>query len=232
MEKLYASKIDLNKVKTPEIIAASEYPSSPASTAMELGALAMKFARVERVPRYDERTRENDAEHSFMLALVATELADQLYPGKLNPALVTQFSMVHDLIELKTGDVATFHYDSTDMAAKQAIEHAALEELLAELPPYIAHLLRTYEEQKLPEAIFVRGVDKQLPIIVDILGAGKKVMNEDYGVSTAEELEKGHTKLHSRIANSFKDFPELVEMHELFCELFQIEFEASLTQSS
>src|SRR6187402_153736 len=124
MEKYPVAKIDSNKLQTAETTIEPEYPSSPASVALELGALAMKFSRVERMPRYDEKTRENDAEHSFMLALVATELSEHLYPGKLNLGLVSQYAMVHDLIEVKTGDVATFHHSAEDMATKQAVEHA------------------------------------------------------------------------------------------------------------
>lgn len=231
MEKLFVSKIDQNIGQNNETIATSEFSSSSASVAMELGALAMKFSRIERVPRYDEKTRENDAEHSFMLSLVATELAVKLYPGELNLGLITQYAMVHDLIEVKTGDVATFHHSAEDMALKQQIEHAALEELLEELPPYTAMLLKQYEQQADRESRFVRAVDKLLPVIVDILGSGKKVMNEDYGVYSAVDLEASHEKLHSRIARSFKEFPSVVEAHEQLCELFKLEFESTQPQA-
>lgn len=230
MEKLSVSKIEQNIEQKNETVATPEYPSSPASVAMELGALAMKFTQIERVPRYDEITRENDAEHSFMLSLVATELAVKLYPDQLNLGLITQYAMVHDLIEVKTGDVATFHHSAEDMAAKQLVEHAALEELLQELPPYTATLLRDYEQQSNTESRFVKAVDKLLPVIVDILGPGKKVMNEDYGVYTTKELESSHEKLHNRIAESFKEFPSIVEAHEQLCELFKLEFEVTQPQ--
>lgn len=225
MKILTVAKIDQNNVLSDEVMRVSQYPSSPASIATELGGLAMKFARVERIPRYDEKTRENDAEHSFMLSLVATELASELYGEEMNSGLITQYAMVHDLIEVKTGDVATFHYDANDMAAKHATEQAALEELLNELPPYTAQLLRDYEDQKTPESRFVKAVDKLLPVIVDILGCGKKVMKEDYGVTNIVDLKKSYLKLHNRIATSFAEFPQIVEAHELLCELFAIEFD-------
>lgn len=227
MENFSVAKIEQNKVQFIEESTEAEYTPTIASTAMELGALAMKFARVERVPRYDEESRENDAEHSFMLSLVGTELAVQLYPGKLNLGLITQYAMVHDLIEVKTGDVATFHHSAEDMAAKQLVEHAALEDLLKELPPYTAWLLSEYEQQVRPEARFVKAVDKLLPVIVDILGPGKKVMEEDYNVTTSDQLQKSHDKLHGRIAKSFSEFPSIVDAHEQLCELFALEFEVT-----
>ena len=227
MEKYPVIKIDQNILRASEVATEPEHNVPPASIAIELGSLAMKFARIERVPRYDELSRENDAEHSFMLSLVATELAVQLYRGQMNIGLITQYAMVHDLIETKTGDVATFHYNADDMATKQKVEHEALEELVRELPPYTAWLLREYEEQQNPEARFVKAVDKLLPVIVDVLGSGEKVMKEDYGVTTTEELEISHEKLHNRIAKSFAEFPSIVEAHQLLCELFAVEFDVT-----
>lgn len=227
MEKYTVSKIDLKKPAATEVLSERETIVSPASIVLALGGFAMKFARIERVPRYDEQTRENDAEHSFMLALVATELAENLYPGKLDLGLVSQYSIVHDLIELKTGDVATFLYSPEDMATKQQVEHAALEELIKELPPHTARLLKEYEAQEKLEARFVRATDKHLPVAVDIIGPGKKVMAEDYGVTTLEQLNDSQRKLHSRIADTFSEFPSMVEAHALLCELFAIEFETT-----
>lgn len=227
MEKSQVIKIEQNIGTRTELFPEAEYPSLSASVVLQLGGLAMKFARVERAPRYDDETRENDAEHSFMLALIAPELAERLYPGRFDLGLIAQYGVVHDLIELETGDVATFHHSPEDMQKKEHIEHAALDKLLRKLPPHTATLVREYIEQKTPESRFTNGCDKWLPIIVDILGSGKKVMAEDYGVTTPEQLLAGHQKLHSRIAERFKEFPPIVEIHGLLCELFELEFEAT-----
>lgn len=222
MEKLVSRKIDLKS----EVLVSEETHPTPAEIVLTLGSVAMSFAQVERVPRYTETTRENDAEHSYMLALVANELAALLYPN-LNTGRVTQFAIVHDLIELMTGDVATFHYSAEQMAAKQQTEHAALEALIQSLPSQTAQLLYEYEQQNTPEARFVKAVDKLLPVAVDIIGEGKKIMAEDYGVTTIDQLAVSHTKLHDRIAHQFKDFAPIVDAHGLLCELFELEFEAT-----
>ncbi len=230
MEVFPITKIDLDhESKTAELRETS--PINTAAIALELAALAIEFSRVERVPRYDETSRENDVEHSYMLALVASELAERLFPGVLDPGLVSQLANVHDLVEIITRDFATFHYTAEQMAEKQELEHAALPRLLERLPPHTRQLVIIYEEQKVPEARFVKVIDKLLPVGVDILGPGKKVMNEDYNVHTAEELELGHRQLHGRIANSFGDeFPQITEAHALLCELFELEFESTLTR--
>jgi len=218
----------IQKVEQKVFVESTEasYPTT-ASTALELGGIAMRFARIERVPRYDEKTRESDAEHSFMLALVANELAYSLYPTELDRGLIMEYAIVHDLIELKTGDVATFQLDSDSLLQKEATEHAALESLLAELPPRTRTMLYDYEQQSDKESRFVRAVDKLLPVIVDILGAGRKIMNEDYNVHTPAELAISHDALRERMNSRFGEFPQIVADYGLLCELFEIDFTAT-----
>lgn len=196
---------------------------TPAAIAMELGALCMRFARVERVPRYDDGERESDVEHSFMLSMCATEIAHHYYP-ELDTQLIGEFAKVHDLIEVVTGDVATFNLTAEQLDDKEAVEQAALQALLAELPPYTADLLSRYETQQEPEARFVRAVDKLMPVIVDIIGQGQRIMNEDYSVHTPEELEQSHEALHTRIAAKFGEFRDIIAAHRQLCDLFEAEF--------
>ncbi len=173
---------------------------------LNLGDIAMRFAAVERVPRYTAETRENDAEHSYMLALVATEIAAEYFPH-LDNGLITQFSIVHDLLELETesGDVATFGISDEQLAAKAAAEHAVLDRLLSRLPRKTGLLLQAYEEQDLPEARFVRLIDKFMPLIVDILGPGSQVMHEDYATYSLEQLVSTQTKMKNRFEAMFPE---------------------------
>lgn len=175
-----------------------------AQVAYDLGAIAMRFARIERVPRYDEASRENDAEHSFMLSLVASELAATYY-SELDPGLVAQFATVHDLIELETDDVATFTLDDEALAAKEAAELSALDKVASGLPSYTRELLMRYECQVEPEARFVRLVDKILPVIVNLAGPGKKVMIEDYDIITPEQLDANEDRLSASLRQRFPD---------------------------
>ena len=204
--------------------------SHSAQICLDLGKTAMHFACIDRVPRYDNGERENDAEHSYMLALVAPELSESL-ELPLNSGLITQYAIVHDLIELKTGDKATFLFDKHHQAQKEAEEHAALVELIHDLPPYTATMLLRYESQEDPEARFVRYVDKLLPIVIDVIGQGERVMREDYGVTSQEALAKCHDSLHERLVEKFNgEFPELDTAHALLCELFETMFTSSKRQ--
>lgn len=197
-----------------------------AAIVLSLAATAMKFARVERAPRYEDGRCESDAEHSYMLGLVANEIAALHYP-ELNGGLITQYALVHDLVELKTGDEATFQATDEALAQKAAREHAALDELLTELPPRTAALLLAYEQQADPESRLVKAIDKNLPIAVDILGQGNRVMRETYGIESIDQLHVAHNALRKRMNQRFSEFPEVVSDHDLLCELYELEFEAS-----
>lgn len=202
-----------------------EHGSKAAELALNLGRTAMYFANIERIPRFADGRRENDAEHSYMLALVAPEIAKALELN-LDTGLIVQFAIVHDLIELKTGDIPTYLFDEADQNAKELSEHAVLEELKKEIPPHTAAMLELYEQQTTAEAHFVRYVDKLLPIVIDVVGAGRKVMTEDYGVETMEQLKQCNDELHMRITSKFgNEFPALDLAHKLLLELFEDRFE-------
>lgn len=215
----------IDQIDTFEQFAVLPFHEEAAKVALHLGYMSMAFARVERVPRYDETSRENDAEHSFMLSLVASELAGS-YFSNLDPGLVAQFATVHDLVELETEDVATFTIDDATLAAKTAAEHSALDRVAQSLPAYTRQLFLRYEEQVEPEARFVRLVDKILPVIVDIAGPGRKVMEEDYSVTTVNQLTDTHDTLRQRFADMFpeKELDFLHNVRNLLCQHFEHQF--------
>jgi 5'-deoxynucleotidase YfbR-like HD superfamily hydrolase len=225
VERIRASHVEQTKVDDEEVANETRH-RSPASIALELGALSMRFARVERVPRYEDGRRESDVEHSYMLSLVATEIAYAFYP-EVNIGLIGEYAKVHDLIEIVVGDVATFDITPEELAAKEAVEHAALDDLLANLPPYTANLLRQYERQEDIESKIVKAVDKLLPVIVNIVGQGKRIIEEDYAVSSLPELQHCHEKLHGRIADRFSDLSDVVRAHRQLCNLFEEEYAQS-----
>lgn len=202
-----------------------------ASAARSIAAMAIKtstltdnFSAVERIPRYADGKRENDVEHSYMLAVAAPEIAASL-ELELDDSLIRRYALVHDLLEVKVGDVATFDLSPKQLAEKERREHAAKQELLSELPPLTAADLVAYEAQDSREAIFVRMVDKLLPIAVDITGDGVRVVREDYGVQDHQQLIEAHNHLHARIYEKFaQDFPDLVAAHAVLCEMFEDQY--------
>lgn len=199
-------------------------------TLLNLGSHAIQFASIERAPMYSPEHAENDAEHSFMLALVAPEMAALLRPD-LDPGLVSQFATVHDLIELETGDTVTFDLSETEITQKEASEYNQLDVLIQKLPTYTGNLVRRYELQEEPEALFVRICDKCLPLLVNIHGAGVQVMQSQFGIETSEHLAATEARLDERLCKTFPQ-DELHEVHtarRLLAEHFQQQFETAST---
>jgi hypothetical protein len=204
----------------------NRFTQRAANTTLEIGRISMEFARTYRTPRYETDTRESNVEHSFMTALSATEYSVQYHPT-YDHGLVTQFGLAHDLIELITGDVATFNISEEELANKDHAEHEALEKLLKRLPPFWADIVKRYKEQIEPEARLVASKEKDDPYIVDILGPGKQVMEEDYDVHTLYEFNECESRLQKRFRNRFPE-AELELTHQVreyhgqqFSEVFE-----------
>jgi putative hydrolase of HD superfamily len=184
---------------------------------LELSKLTIRFAKVERAPRYPTGERENDVEHSFHLALLAAELAADYYP-ELDIAMVTQYSLVHDLPESYVGDTWTLGIGDEDRAKKEKSEKEATDWLLRELPPHTAQLLKRYEEQVEPEARFVRLVDKLTPSIINMMAGKASTFSQDHGIKTIKELRANHKANAERLQKMFPEFEFIHMVRELISE--------------
>lgn len=201
-------------------------------TIVEIGRLALQtdsyaedLAGVTRIPRQKNGERENNVIHSFKLATLAPNIAHAL-GLKLDLNLVRHFGMVHDALEIETGDVATFGISPEEQKEKERREKAALERLCKRLPILEARALRQYEKQDTPEARFVRMVDKLLPIVLDFTGQGIRVIEEDFGISSLEELRASHDKLAAKWRTMFNnEFPELEQAYAVLAYLFENKYE-------
>lgn len=176
---------------------------------LALSRVTVQFAEIKRAPRYSDGNRENDAEHSFHLAITASELAADYYP-ELDCGLVTQFSLVHDLSELYTGDVWTFVASDEILANKKLAEQESVKRLLKELPPHTAQLLERYDKQVEPEARFVRFVDKLLPAIIYLLVSDKNNFIKDHGITNMDDL---NAQIDIHTAKLQIMFPEFQFIH-------------------
>ena len=179
------------------------------------------LAEVKRVPRLSNGEREDDVQHSYSLAILAPELRIRLYPH-LDNDKIQSFANAHELLEIATGDVATFDLTEAQLKEKHQREQQAKEKLMKRLTPELQQNLEEYERQDTPEARFVRAVDKILPVAMDIVGQGVRVVEEDYGVSNLEDLQKAHTDLIANFDRRFGDeFPELVQLYEHLAREFE-----------
>lgn len=140
---------------------------------LHLARLALAFGRIDRTAVYheDRRTPESDTDHTVMLGWLACALAARWFP-RLDVGLVAQFALIHDAPEVYAGDTPTLRIDPAGRAAKADRERAAADRLAAEFAgslPWLPDTIAAYEAQALPEARFVRGLDKVLPKLVHLL---------------------------------------------------------------
>jgi putative hydrolase of HD superfamily len=123
----------------------------------------------------DGSRKENSAEHSWHLALMAQVLGGCAPPGTdLNR--VTAMLLIHDLVEIDAGDLFVYA-DATAQAQQDAAEHAAADRIFALLPPDQGRELRAlwdeFEERRTPEARFARALDRLQPVLANYyLGGG------------------------------------------------------------
>ena len=91
---------------------------------LTLGRVGTGMANIERAPRYPGGRHEDDAQHSYLLSLACMELATRFYPD-LDTGLTTQYCIVHDLVELESGDVKTFDITEEQRKEKRRLRLAA-----------------------------------------------------------------------------------------------------------
>ncbi len=118
--------------------------------------------------------RENSAEHSWHLAVMAMTLAEHAPPGA-DIGRVTAMLLLHDLVEIDAGDL--FAYADEARQARQArAERAAADRIFALLPPDQAASLRglweEFEERRTPAARFARGLDRLQPMLANLTAGG------------------------------------------------------------
>ena len=184
-----------------------------------LGELTVKFAGVHRITLYPDGHYENDTEHSFHLALSATEIAANYHP-ELDTGLVSQFSMVHDLPEVYAGDVPSFNISNSAKEAKEKAEQIALEKLLSELPPHTAQLLERYEKQEEPEARFVRFIDKLLPAVIHTVAtnANRDDFFNRFNINSIDDVIAANERNRLKMEAMFPEFDFVLAMRELIIQ--------------
>jgi putative hydrolase of HD superfamily len=139
----------------------------PAEAALLL-ALGNLMDTERRNPLATGTRRERVAEHSWYTALGVILLAAHS-PEKLDIGRAALFAIVHDICESFVGDTFAF---GPEVQGQHARERAAMRNLRAshtdsEAIQLLADLWDEYEEQRTPEARFVKGMDAFLPILLN-----------------------------------------------------------------
>lgn len=129
--------------------------------------------------------RENDAEHSFSLAIAAAVLAE--YSNEpVDVAKVMKMVLVHDAVEIYAGD--TYCYDDEGAKTKEAREKAAAEKIFGTLPKEQAAEYRAlwdeFERNDTPEARFSNAMDRIQPLLLNYSREGYSW--KEHGVNSSQ----------------------------------------------
>lgn len=134
-----------------------------------------KFQQVRRVLLVNgEDRKENDAEHSFQLVLLAWYLIN----GKgldLDMKKVFMYATAHDLVEVYAGDTYFYTEDLELRNSKKSREKEAARRIINEFPEFseLHDIIEKYENLDDEEARFVYALDKILPVINIYLDGGR-----------------------------------------------------------
>lgn len=126
-----------------------------------------------RTKLFNSNRPENDAEHSWHLAMMVLVLAEHSNET-LDIVKTLKMVLIHDIVEIDAGD--TFIYDAVKAHSNTEEERLAAERIFGLLPPgqaeeFIA-VWEEFEAGKTKEARFARSVDRLQPLLQNLSNNG------------------------------------------------------------
>jgi putative hydrolase of HD superfamily len=114
----------------------------------------------------DMSRRENSAEHSWHLAVMATVLTEHA-KEQVDVLRVLKMLLVHDIVEVDAGD--TFAYDTAGYTDKDERERKAAERIFGLLPSEQGQELRAlweeFEARSTPDSKYANALDRLQPLL-------------------------------------------------------------------
>ena len=127
-----------------------------------------------------EDRKENDAEHSWHLAILAmllTEHADK----PVDPVRIMKMVLIHDVVEIDAGD--TYCYDAEGCKTKADREEKAAQRIFGLLPDdqkkEFYDLWREFEDSETDDARFAAVLDRIQPLLLNYTKGGISWMEHD-----------------------------------------------------
>jgi len=138
----------------------------------------MEVDKLKKITRQtylsDGSRKENDAEHSWHLALMCALLCEYA-KEPIDVKKTMMMVLIHDIIEIDAGD--TYAYDMKGNATKREREEKAADRLFHLLPgdqaEDVRKLWEEFEAAKTPEAKFAQTLDKVQPVLLNQASGGK-----------------------------------------------------------
>ena len=135
----------------------------------------------------DKSRCENDAEHSWHIAVMAL-LFEEYAVAEFDMKHAVEMLLVHDLIEIYAGD--TFAYDAVANQSKKQREDMAAEQLFSILPDdqkeYIKALWLEFDSGVTNESKYANCLDKLQPFFHNIMTEGYTWRNAENPVTRTQ----------------------------------------------
>lgn len=140
---------------------------------------------------FNSDRRENDAEHSWHLAVMAIVLAEHS-DKPIDLLKVLKMVLIHDIVEIDAGD--TFFYSSTENHDNRENELVAAKRIFGILPNKQAEELiaiwNEFEDAETDEAKFAKSLDRFEPLLQDAVNDGGSWAEFDVPYQKVYELNK------------------------------------------
>ena len=155
----------------------------------------------------DGTRRENDAEHSWHLAIMGILLGEYSQED-LDLWRVVKMLLIHDIVEIDAGD--TYCYEGTPYADKLEREKKAADRLFNILPPDqkedFQRLWEEFEKRSTPEARFAAALDRLQPLLHNYKTKGESW--KKHAVTSDQVIERNKSILEA--SKTLWDFAETI----------------------
>lgn len=142
-------------------------------------------------PLMDKSRRENDAEHSWHIALMALTLREYAAADNVDIGRVMKMALLHDLVEIHAGD--TFAYDTTGYEDKLEREQASADRVFGLLPPDLGTEYRSlweeFDRMETPDALYASAIDRFQPFFLNAKTDGYTWVRHD-GIKVSQVYQR------------------------------------------
>lgn len=178
-------------------------------------AFLMEIDKVKNIFRQtylaDVKRKENDAEHSWHLAIAAFLLKEYVAED-VDVMKVMIMVLIHDLVEIDAGD--TYAYDAEGAKTKRAREVAAADRIFGMLPEdqggYFRELWDEFEAYESDDAKFAHLLDNFQPLLLNHESNGKSWTEHHVKKS---QIYKRNEKIEETSPEVWERMKQIVEEH-------------------
>jgi putative hydrolase of HD superfamily len=174
------------------------------------------LSRYQRVHRSmfagGEDRQENDAEHSYKVAMLAWYLIDAERLA-LDKAKVLTYALAHDLVEVHAGDTFAFDQDAARLNSKPEREAAAQERLRREHAEFagLHAAISAYNARADAESRFVYALDKLEPMLAIFGDGGRSWRHHGLTLDAIVAYKESKVALDPTVRRCFEDLLAVVQ---------------------